>query len=169
VGELAAAASFGGAFPGASDVAGDAVSALADFDRGAAVALHVGHGFIVSSGVKFEASRHRLRGRFGLGRRAGGLGFLEKRAVLWRNLPPFFEEGAPARSLAFALFSCPAMGLRLVLLLTFGRFRGRGAGDRARAAPRPPRDLVGCGWWCPRGEGRVLARAHVGASPQAAR
>ena len=53
VGELAAAASFGGAFPGASGVDGDAVSAVADYDRRAAVALYVGHGSIVSPGVKF--------------------------------------------------------------------------------------------------------------------
>ena len=56
-GELAAVASFGGAFPGASGVAGDAVSALADYDRGSAVAHHVGHGSIVSPGVKSGGRR----------------------------------------------------------------------------------------------------------------
>lgn len=70
-GELAAAASFGGAFPGASGVAGDPVSALADYDRGSAVALRVGHGFYCLTGGQIRGSPRFLRRLVGTGLRVG--------------------------------------------------------------------------------------------------
>jgi hypothetical protein len=108
-GELPAAACFFGAFSGASDVAGDAVSALADYDRRPAVAQHVSHGSILSPGSNsgWFCSGVGFCGRFALvGERAGWAS--SKNAPSFGGTSPRFSRKGPRRARSPSLRSRPA-------------------------------------------------------------